>query len=67
MKIHVQVFGKSEKCIVVKSDSKIEDILKKISLKSDMVIPIRNGIIVPVDEKLSNGDKLKLLNVASGG
>jgi sulfur carrier protein ThiS len=67
MKVRIQLKGCRTKALYIKPGMKIAGVLKKLNIKPDMVIAVRNGTIVPVDETLSDGDCLKLLEVASGG
>ncbi len=43
------------------------DIVRALDLKPDAHILVRDGSPVPMDVVLSNGDRVKLIKVASGG
>jgi len=45
----------------------IEDLIKIMQLKPDTVIAMRNNTPIPIDEKIKEGDKLTIIQVASGG
>lgn len=54
-------------------DMEIEDgstgmeLLKKLNLSPDAHILIREKIPIPLDEKLLNGESIKIISVVSGG
>jgi len=53
--------------IDIKSGSKMYDLLKKINLKPDNIIILRDNTPVPVDDILTNEQELTIIQVASGG
>ncbi|MBI4452565.1 MoaD/ThiS family protein [Candidatus Woesearchaeota archaeon] len=69
-KINVGIFidreDKREK-IELDSDSKIEDLLKILSINPVTVIVSRNNELILEDEKLNDNDNIKILSVISGG
>jgi len=68
MKIKVKIFPEnSTKEIDVKPGSKVYDLLKKIQLKPDALIVLKENMPIPVDELLSEDQELRILQVASGG
>jgi sulfur carrier protein ThiS len=68
MNITVDISRNNEvKKIQIDPGSKVEDVLKKISLKPDGVIVIHDSQPIPIDEKLKDGQKLTILQVSSGG
>lgn len=68
MKIHVKILPKNVTDeIDIKSGSKMYDLLKKINLKPDNIIILRDNTPVPVDDILTNEQELTIIQVASGG
>ena len=56
MDITVKLSRNNEtKKIQIESGSKAEDVLKKINLKPDTVIIMRNNQPIPTDEELTDG------------
>jgi len=53
--------------IIVKKDSTILDLLKKLDLKPDTVIVMRDNIPIPIDETLKKDQELSIIQVSSGG
>ena len=53
--------------IDIKSGSKMYDLLKKINLKPDNIIILRDNTPVPVDDILTDEQELTIIQVASGG
>lgn len=45
----------------------VKELMKKLGLSSENYVISKNGEIVLEDEKLSDGDKVKLFPVISGG
>ena len=45
----------------------VMDVLLRLNIKPDTVVVIRNGDPIPIDEDVKDGDKLKIIKVASGG
>lgn len=43
------------------------DLLARLGLLPDAYIVLRDGIPIPIDERLNDGDVLKIVKVASGG
>jgi len=67
IKIRVEMKNGKRTAVSSKSGSTIQDIMKRLGLKPDMYVAVKNGANVPIDEPLSDGDCIKLLEVASGG
>lgn len=68
LKIHVKILPKNVTDeIDIKSGSKMYDLLKKINLKPDNIIILRDNTPVPVDDILTNEQELTIIQVASGG
>jgi len=68
MKVFVEIKPDNViKEIEIKSGSKINDLIKKINLKPDMLIVLNDSVPIPVDENLIDGQRLCILKVASGG
>ena len=56
-----------EKKIKMAEGSTIYDLLNKIDISPDQVVTIEDERVVPVDSELKDGQKLKLMEVNSGG
>jgi sulfur carrier protein ThiS len=68
LKIHVKILPKNiTEEIDIKTGSKIYDLLKKLNLKPDNIIILRDNTPVPVDDILTNEQDLTIIKVASGG
>jgi len=68
MKISVIILpNNSFKEVELKSGSKIFDLIRKINLKPDALIVLKDNKPTPVDDTLAEGQKLTILQVASGG
>jgi sulfur carrier protein ThiS len=68
MKITVKILPENSlKQVDIISGSKVIDLLKKIKLKPDTIIVIKDNKPIPVDEILDEGQELSILQVASGG
>ena len=68
MKITVKILPEnSTKEIDLKSGSKVYDLLKKIQLRPDALIVLKDNMPIPVDDILGEGQELSILQVASGG
>ena len=68
MRITVKIFPDNlTKKIILKSGTSINDLLKKINLKPDDIIVLKENTPVPVDDILYEEQELRILKVASGG
>ena len=68
MRITVTFFpDKSTKKIEIKTGSKIIDLLKKLNLRPDNLIILKNSNPIPVDEVLTEKEELSIMKVSSGG
>lgn len=65
MKIHVE--SRDFKKNVSFSGRTVKQLMKELKLNSENFVIARNGEIVLEDEKLVDGDKIKLFPVISGG
>jgi sulfur carrier protein ThiS len=45
----------------------VQSLLKKINLKPDTIIVLSNNKPIPIDDELTDGDDLTILQVSSGG
>lgn len=43
------------------------DLMEKANMFVDVTISIKDGQIIPCDEKLSDGDNIILMEISSGG
>ncbi len=66
MKVEVIIRDKKKK-ITLPDNSRMKSLLEKINAKEEEYVFSRNGKIVLSDEKLKEGDKIKLFPVISGG
>ena len=57
--------GKSE--VAIKSESTVEDLMRKLQLHVDAHIAIISGHPVPLTHVLQEGDEIRIVKVASGG
>ena len=68
MNIKVNIISQNKiKNINIDYNSKVIDLLKKINLKPDIVIVLRDNTPIPVDEQLENNEKISIIEVSSGG
>jgi sulfur carrier protein ThiS len=68
MKIHLTKFDdKSPIELEVDDNSTAYDILKKLELTPDTMIVLRDDQPIPIDEELNENDKIKIIQVISGG
>ncbi len=68
MDITVKLSRNNEtKKVNLEQDSKVEDLLKKINLKPDTVIAMHGDKPIPIDEELTDGQEIIILQVSSGG
>jgi sulfur carrier protein ThiS len=68
MKVTVTISRTHEtKDIQLKPRSTVIDLLKKINLKPDTLIVMNNNTPVPIDDVLTDGQDLTILQVSSGG
>ncbi len=65
--IHLLPTRKETKRINLEEGSSVEQAIKSLGLYPDQWIPVRNDEPLPLDEKLEEGDELKLISVVSGG
>lgn len=69
-KIKVRVFIDRENKnneMELESNSKVSDLLNKLSINPVTVIVSRDNELILEDEKLNNDDEIKILSVISGG
>jgi sulfur carrier protein ThiS len=51
----------------LKNGSTILDILNKLKINPDTVIPLKDSSPISIDENLEDGDEIELIRVVSGG
>ncbi|EEZ93269.1 MAG: hypothetical protein BJBARM4_0204 [Candidatus Parvarchaeum acidiphilum ARMAN-4] len=67
MEIKLNNINFGEKTVKIKNGS-VKELLKKISLNDDSVILVgKQGKIYTKDEKIKNGEEIKVIEVFSGG
>ena len=59
--------GAEEKELEMADGSTGMELLKKLNLPPDVHILVRDKIPIPLDEKLLNGESIKIISVVSGG
>jgi len=68
MKIRIKILpDNSTKVVDIEQGSTINDLLKKIQLKPDAIIVLRNDFPIPVDDVLTDEQEIHIIQVASGG
>jgi sulfur carrier protein ThiS len=68
MKIHLTKFDdRSPIELEVDDKSTAYDVLKKLELTPDTMIVLRDDQPIPIDEELNENDKIKIIQVISGG
>ena len=68
MKVHVELLPSGERKVMKLSDEASGfDVVDALDLRPDAHILVRDGRPIPMDEVLENGDRVKLIKVASGG
>ncbi|KAA0004574.1 MAG: MoaD/ThiS family protein [Thermoplasmata archaeon] len=69
MRIKVALYPeKNNSDLKIKSENAtVLDVLTKLNIKPDTVIVMRDSKPIPVDDNINDGDKLKIIKVASGG
>lgn len=68
MKLHVELLPSGERKIMkFPDDASGFDVVSALDLKPDAYLLVRDGQPIPMDEVLKNGDRVKLIKVASGG
>ena len=43
------------------------DLMKRLALAPDVYLLVRNDVPIPIDEKLVDGERLRVISVVSGG
>jgi len=43
------------------------DLMKRLALAPDVHLLVRNDVPIPIDEKLVDGERLRVISVVSGG
>jgi len=68
MKITVKLQRSNEvKQIEIKPRSTVQDLLSKIDIKPDTVIIMKDNKPMPIDDEITDGEELTILQVSSGG
>jgi sulfur carrier protein ThiS len=68
MKINVKLQRSDEtRNLKLKSNSTIQDLLKKMGIKPDTVIVMNKNKPMPIDDVIVDGQELTILQVSSGG
>lgn len=64
MKIYIE---KTNKQLSFKFSGKVKSLLKKLDLNPEVVLVIKNNVLVTEEDLLKNADEVKILSVISGG
>jgi len=69
MRIEIKLYPENKTTAL---DFKVEsatvmDVLSRLNIKPDTVVVIKDNDPIPIDEGVKDGDKLKIIKVASGG
>ncbi len=68
LKIKVKLSRTNEiKEVNLENGASVLSLLKKINLKPDTIIVLNNNKPIPIDDELTNGEELTILQVSSGG
>jgi len=68
LKIKVKISRTNEiKEVNLDNGASVQSLLKKINLKPDTIIVLNNNKPIPIDDELTNGEELTILQVSSGG
>lgn len=69
MKVKVRSFpeGQIRKEITLEDNARVFELLKKLDLRPDNWIVVRDDKAIPEDAPLKDGDSIRLLSVISGG
>ena len=68
MKIQVKTLPENKKKeIDIKSGSKIIDLIRKINLKPDSIVVLKDTVPIPIDDEITENQKLTIIKVSSGG
>ena len=65
--VHLLPTRKTKKVVVLPKGASAQDAIREMGLYPDGWIPVRGDRPIPLDEKLSEGDEIKLISVVSGG
>jgi len=65
--VHILPTRKEKKVVDLKNGSSAEDLIRSLGLYPDGWIPVKGDHPIPLDERLTDGDELKLIAVVSGG
>lgn len=66
MHVTVLVSGKGRK-VGIKNSSKISDLMERMDINPETVIVLKGDKPVPDTERLKQGDKIRLIDITSGG
>lgn len=58
---------KETRVIDIRAGSRVEDAIRALGLYPDEWVPVRGDTPLPLDGKLRDGDRLKLIAAVSGG
>ena len=68
MKVTVTIFPSNTiKTVDIAKGKTVEYMIRKINLKPDGIIVLRDKTPIPIDESLEQEEHLQILKVASGG
>jgi sulfur carrier protein ThiS len=68
VKITVKISRTNEtKTIDLEKGSTIQDVLSKINMKPDTLIVMNENKPMPIDDEISDGEELTIIQISSGG
>lgn len=65
--VHLLPTKKTTEVVELPKGASAEDAIRKLGFYPDGWIPVRGDRPIPLDEKLAEGDDIKLISVVSGG
>ncbi len=66
IKVKILSGGVKEQNLTLSSDSTYEEVLGSLHINPEIVLVFRDGVPVPLDEKVSEGN-IEILRVVTGG
>jgi len=65
--MQVYVIYEGQKREFVGEATNIEDVLKALGINTESIIARRGDIVLPVEDKVNDGDEIELIRIFSGG
>ncbi len=67
MKKMAKVFIERENRNINVKAGNVKELLKNLNISKEVVLVVKNGVLVTEEEDLSDNDKVELISVISGG